>query len=291
MQSAACGKIILFGEHAVVYGRPAIAAPVTGISLTVSIEDADRLAVEGFGDGRLAARAAGAILRAFERSMPIKVTVESTIPISAGLGSSAAFCVALTKALAKHLGRGLEKEAINEISLLGEEVFHAHPSGVDNTVITYEKTVFFRKGAEPEFCAVKEPLHIIIANTCFPSSTKDAVRKVREAWKKDRGRYEGYFEGIGSIVIKARAALEKGSVSEIANLMNQNHEILRKTGVSHESIETAIAAARKAGARGAKLSGAGFGGNIIALVDEGQKEDVSSALRRAGLQVIQTVVS
>lgn len=294
----ASGKIILFGEHAVVYGRPAIAVPVTQVRA--------RATVEGAAEGRgitIVARDLGRTYRldqappddplrrivvlTLERlgvglDQDLTITISSTIPIARGLGSGAAVSTAMARALSKHFGKELSPRAISDLVYEVEKIHHGTPSGIDNTVIAFERPVYFVKDKTCEVFQVKRPFIVAIADTGVPSPTKVAVSDVRDAWRREPSRYDRLFDQIGEIAVRARQAIEGGMIEEMGRLMDENQRLLREIGVSSPELERLIEAARQAGALGAKLSGAGRGGNMIALVTEETKETVVETLREAG---------
>ena len=142
-----------------------------------------------------------------------------------------------------------------------------------------------------ETFAVGAPSHLLIADTGVSSPTRVAVGAVRRAWEQDKVRYEALFDRIAGIVERARAYIEKGMASELGPLMDENHALLREMGVSSPELERLVEVARGAGALGAKLSGAGRGGNMIALVDDQVAALVAEALRQAGAgHIIETVI-
>jgi mevalonate kinase len=172
-----------------------------------------------------------------------------------------------------------------------EKLHHGTPSGIDNTVITFAKPVFFIKGQSIQTFRVAQPFTLIIADTGVASPTRVAVGDVRAAWEKDKQHYEDVFAAIGSIATKARAAIESGNNAALGALMDQNHSYLQEIGVSSPELDQLVAAARQAGAQGAKLSGGGRGGNMIALVDDGSAEAVIEALQAASAKgIISTIV-
>jgi len=296
--ACASGKIILFGEHAVVYGRPAIAVPVTQVRAQATVEDA----AEGQGI-IIVARDLGRTYR-LNQSPPddplrrivfltlerlgvgldhdLTVAVSSTIPIARGLGSGAAVSTAIARALSKHFGQELSPRAVSDLVYEVEKIHHGTPSGIDNTVIAFERPVYFVKSQTCETLRVKRPFIIIIADTGVQSPTKVAVAEVRRAWEREPSRYDRLFDQIGEVAIRARRAIEEGTIEEMGHLMNENHRLLRLIGVSSPELEDLVRAAREAGALGAKLSGAGRGGNMIALVSEETEKPVVRALREAG---------
>jgi mevalonate kinase len=163
-----------------------------------------------------------------------------------------------------------------------EKMHHGTPSGIDNTVIAFEQPIYFIKGQPIESFRVAQPFTIAIADTGIAAPTKIAVGDVRRAWEANRTQYESLFDQIGEIARKARKAIERGEVNRLGALMRNNQMLLRQIGVSSPDIERLVLAATTAGARGAKLSGGGRGGNVIALVDEETSEGVQRALMKAG---------
>jgi mevalonate kinase len=214
------------------------------------------------------------------RSLQIEIT--STIPVASGLGSGAAVTVALTRALAAHLHHAMTDEEVNSFAYEIEKIHHGTPSGIDNTVITFAKPVYFVKGQPIETFSVRESFTIIIADTGIPAPTKESVADVRHLWINDRPRLETAFDKIGEISFTARRAIEAGKWELLGDLMDENHTLLQKLTVSSTELDGLVEAARRAGALGAKLSGGGRGGNMIALTRPEQAGTVSRALMEAG---------
>ncbi|MBI5565265.1 MAG: mevalonate kinase [Chloroflexi bacterium] len=293
--ASAPGKIILFGEHAVVYNRPAIAVPVAQVQAIVTIEPHARGSIiHALDTGRLIDYAQAdpndplaAIVRVtlahFGLPAPdCAVTIRSTIPIASGLGSGAAVSVAIVRALAAWLDQPIDDETVSRLSYEVEKLHHGTPSGIDNTVIAYSRPVYFVRGQMIETFEVKRPFTVAIGNTGIASPTKIAVGDVRKGREVDPVRYEAWFDQIGAIAREARTAIEHGEIDRLGPLMDQNQSLLQNIGVSSVELERLIAAAKAAGAAGAKLVGGGRGGNMIALIDEANREAVVAALYAAG---------
>ena len=296
-KSSAHGKIILFGEHAVVYGRPALAVPVNQVQAEVEVSDASR---PGIWIDAPAVKL-GAELNTLSSDHPIAavihnflflsrlsrfpnldIKINSTIPVASGLGSGAAVTVALTRALSSHLHYPMTDEEVNAFTYEIEKLHHGTPSGIDNTVVTYAKPVYFVKGQPLELFKAGKPFTIVIADTGVSAPTKESVGDVRRLWMNDRSRWETVFDKIGEISFTARRAIEAGRPELLGELMDENHALLQKLTVSSPGLDQLVEAARMAGALGAKLSGGGRGGNMIALVEPETAEAVASALKETG---------
>ena len=296
-KSSAPGKIILFGEHAVVYGRPALAVPVTQIHVDVEIMDSPRLGIwieapavhlQAELNTLPSDHAIASVIHNFlflsrvSRFPDLEIKIMSTIPVASGLGSGAAVTVALTRALAAHLNHAMADEEVNAFTYEIEKLHHGTPSGIDNTVVTYARPVYFVKGEPIEIFKVGAPFTVVIADTGISAPTKESVGDVRRLWMNDRSRWETIFDKIGEISYTARRAIEAGKPELLGELMNENHAVLKTLTVSSPDLDQLVEAARSAGALGAKLSGGGRGGNMIALVEPEKAETVSQALKAAG---------
>jgi len=298
------GKVILFGEHAVVYGRPALAAPVVQVHARAVVEDrpaGSGLVIDALDLRRsivlaqtghpLALVTRLALDRLGLAEPDWRVSVRSTIPIASGLGSGAAVSAAVVRGLSQAAGVDLGPAEVDAIVYEVERLHHGTPSGVDNTVIAYGQPVYFVRGTPPQPFAIARPFTIAIGDTGKASPTKIAVGDVRSAWERDRERYEALFDRVAGVVGSARAAITQGRPEELGPLMDENQALLREIGVSSPELERLIAAARDAGATGAKLSGGGRGGNMIALVTPETAVAVAGSLRAAGaVRVIVTEV-
>ncbi len=297
MKSSAPGKVILFGEHAVVYNRPALAVPVNQVRVDVDVLDSSRAGIWIHApvidlNTELTSLPsdhpiASVILKLFQlfgipQTPNLEINISSTIPIAAGLGSGAAVSVALIRALSSFLSHSLSNDEINLLVFEIEKLHHGTPSGIDNTVITYNMPVYFIKGQPIETFKTGKPFTIVIADTGIPALTKESVGDVRRLWLKDGNRFEYIFNEISQISLIARRSIESGRPELLGELMDHNHELLQEMTVSSPELDCLVTAAKDAGALGAKLSGGGRGGNMIALVDQLKAESVASALISAG---------
>ncbi len=303
--ASAPGKVILFGEHAVVYGRPAIAVPVSQVQAqaTVSPQDSD-LTIEALELGRtftlgdapesdpLAAAVQITLAHLGAPPPAAKLTVHSTIPIASGLGSGAAVTVAIVRALSGFLGVTLETPIVSRLAFEIEKIHHGTPSGIDNSVVAFCRPVYFVRSQPIETVSIPTPFRLLIADTGVASPTRETVGDVRLAWQANPQPHEALFDQIGQLADSARQAIERGKTKELGALMNENHLLLARLGVSSPLLERLIGVALTAGARGAKLSGGGRGGNLIAIAPPDVEKNVIEALISAGaVRVIATTVS
>lgn len=304
--ATAPGKIILVGEHAVVYGRPAIAVPVwervatatitprpSGAGCLLVAPDIKRRFVVANADANPLAVVTRLTLAHLNgpTNPDWQIEVRSQLPIASGLGSGAALSTALVRAIYTHLGEQPEPAQVSALVYESERFYHGTPSGIDNTVIAYGMPVWFIKGQPPATFQPRQPLTLAIADSGIAAPTKETVGDVRQGWQREPARYEAWFDEIDAIVQAARQAIEQGDLSRLGELFNQNQAVLAQLGVSSPRLDQLISAARAAGALGAKLSGGGRGGNMIALIDPTLAQTIAEALQRAGARsVIVTTV-
>jgi mevalonate kinase len=290
----ACAKIIMFGEHAVVYGKPGIALPLKNLYTLATVVD------EPFSyetDKELSEEETLKMSKLFKLifeklniTKNLSAQIESNIHRGTGLGSSASLSVALVKTFSNYLSLNLAHEKINEIAFECERIFHGNPSGIDNTVITYEKPIYF-VGGKTDFINLRSPIHVIIANTGSKPPTKEVVEEVKKNYQENPEKFSRIFDEIGKITDEAKLALERHDLKKTGKLMTQNHELLREMGLSNDQLDTLVKRAIHSGAYGAKLAGAGKGGNIIALVDERMKEKILHSLKEFSHEVFSAVIS
>ena len=303
------GKIILFGEHAVVYGQPAIAIPVLDVTATARVTpilgaapgkvhiqahdiQLDTLLSDLPEDHPLAAAIRATLQEITPNHTPsFTIQLDSTIPISAGMGSGAAVTVAIIRALSAFLGRPLPNERISELAYEIEKLHHGTPSGIDNTVVTFQKPVYFQRDEPLQTLALSQPTYWVIADTGEKTPTRETVADVRALHDKSPETCDVLFSEIGQIVRDARLALSQGDIESLGALMNRNQVLLQELQVSSPRLEKLITAAREAGAVGAKLSGGGRGGNLIALAPREKVAQVEKHLLEEGaVRVLTTVL-
>ncbi|MCH8943180.1 MAG: hydroxymethylglutaryl-CoA reductase, degradative [Proteobacteria bacterium] len=296
--SVAAGKVILFGEHAVVYGRHALALPISGAvhATIVAANDATTLHVRGWGLKKVIdkSRAQGidaAIALIIDRldahNDEFDITVISRLPRGMGLGSSAAIAVAITRAFGKFMQIELDDERVNAIAFECEKLAHGTPSGIDNTLATYGQAMLFRnKGAlemQPLALAEEPPLLIALSNAA--GCTHAQVEGVGLRYQQNSSQFDALFDQIDDLSQQGAALLQAREYVECGRLMNICHGLLNAIQVSTPELECMIALARGSGAAGAKLTGAGGGGAMVALCP-GNCDGVRDALQQAGYRTL-----
>jgi mevalonate kinase len=285
-------KVILLGEHAVVYGRPAVAS---GFALELEAEArrgaGPRLESDVDVDARGEALVAEAARVVGLEPRGWTVRVRSAIPAGQGLGSSAALSIGVLRALAAAAGRVLGSDEELRLGRALEGIFHGTPSGIDPAAAALGSTFRFVRGEPPGI----EPIHLgaavplVIALGGAARSTGAAVGALRSRWQADPGRYDALFDEVAAVVEGGVRALRAGDLTALGAAFDRNQGLLAALGVSSPEIDRRVAAARAAGALGAKLTGGGAGGGIVALVEPETVAPVTEAL--GGLTILRVTIA
>jgi mevalonate kinase len=268
------GKVILLGEHAVVHGYPAIAVGIErGVTAEAVVARTDALQLSPWdltvrpdpASPEPLERALAAVLAGYPDRPPLEVDAHVELPAGAGLGCSAAIGVAVIDAIDQALGIERSRAALGAAALHWEAVFHGNPSGVDNTMSALGGVALFRRGAPLERLHSNKPLHLVIGYSGESSSTKQMVDSVARQLRDDPNRVRKAFQGIESLVLNAKIAIETGDHIALGQLLDLNHTILSSLMLCTTKLDAMCQAARAAGALGAKMTGAGGGGCMFAL--------------------------
>lgn len=311
VMSYAPGKIILVGEHAVVYGAQAIALPIkTGIRVAIAKLPEEKLGagpvirgVGAFFTGEFSqsSKTSPAILKtalaylveAFGPSLlDLVIVADGNLPPGRGLGSSASLSVALIKGIFRYFSWDLTEVELKKHALALETIFHGQPSGIDHSVVIKEQVIGFRrKNGEPHIWAIKPipRLKFVVGIVGPHDGTKNAVRELSERRKRHLRVYDQIFSGLDEIAVSMEQSLINGRVASVGELMNVAQGYLNALSLSTPEIEKLCSLARMKGALGAKLTGAGGGGAVIALID-GDGLDLNSAFLAQGYQSFITEV-
>lgn len=273
------GKIILIGEHAVVHNQPAIAIPFTSATVEVTVtEISGKSTIESiYHSGDLAKAPSSlnnlletlkAVCTHFNQSIDhLQLTITSTIPAERGMGSSAAVATALVRALFNYFDAELTEELLHEFVSISEVIAHGNPSGLDAKVVSSNESVFFVRNQGAEFFDVEVPAYLIVADTGQQGETGQAVRDVGILLEDTTSHAQENISRLGELVKRAREMIEIKDAKNLGKVLTQAHEQLKELTVSNEKLDALVTGALKAGALGAKMTGGGRGGCMIALAD------------------------
>lgn len=305
--ASAPGKVILAGEHAVVYGYPALVAALN-LRSTACVETVESREIEVISDrwGRAlfplegsreehelfpVALVARKLLSESRAALGLRIMLSSEIPAGAGLGSSASTFVATASALCAALGLEPDLGGIREAAMEGERRVHWNPSGVDVEVALNGGVLLYRRGQAPERALLSSPLRLVLGFSGVPKRTGDMVKVVAEFSKQSPEIFSVCMESIAGIATRLAHSLPRGDLEESGWLMNVNHLLLTILGLSTAQLDGMVAACLSSGALGAKLTGGGGGGCIVCLSRPGEEERVSEAIRGRGGEPLVAEVS
>ena len=304
VEASAPGKVILFGEHSVVYRGPAVVLAIDRRSRVVAERrnddrifiDSENLGFSGYflgdvyhpvkgetwrGKGLAAINvAARKTLESVGVKTGVTLVIRSEIPSAVGLGSSAAICVATVAAVEALVEGGLSKDDICSLAFEGEKIIHGTPSGVDNNISTFGGIIKYEKGVGFERINLGESPPFIIGNTRRKRSTKRMVENVAALRERNTRIVDRIIDALGDVSRDGLSCLLKGDLHGMGELMNIGHGLLSSLGVSCPQLDLLVYAARYEGALGAKLTGAGGGGCMIALVEDHRLKNVEEAIMR-----------
>ena len=303
------GKTILFGEHYVVYGLPAIASAL-GFYTTSEVKvvegkgwtvDDQRPATPGYKKKKFneAMQSIANVIEYLEVDVvtqKLEISFAGDLIAASGVGASAAQCTSLARALNDTFNLNLDDEKINEAAYEGEKAYHGTPSGIDNTASTYGGLIWFVKnlsGGKNTMDLLQSPIKmpLVIGNTGITASTTEVVADVRKLKEENPKKFDQIFNDYKNLAAEAKKALLEGNINAIATLMNQNHKLLQEITVSGEINDMLVNLALKNGAIGAKMTGTGRGGLIIALAEnESIQEKIAKAIEKEGFDAWKTLI-
>ncbi len=301
------GKVILFNEHFVVYGVPSIASAIGAktaalverrLGSGVELKD-DRPETKGYKDEKLSQQkeSLDRMLKimniAVDRSA-FKITLGGDLIAASGVGASAASCAAIARAFSDELGLNYSDEKVNEIAYEGEKGYHGNPSGIDNTAATFGGLIWYRRDGSSQLMErmrLRKPVEIVMGNTGIVADTKAVVGGVKERKDKEPEKYDRLFKNAEKLVHDARKQLEEFNLERLGAQMNENHVLLQQIGVSCPELDALVDLALASGAIGAKMTGTGKGGYMVALTPGKElQERVANAIERKSVQAMRTTI-
>jgi len=301
------GKVILFNEHFVVYGIPAVVSAVGAKTTALVVRKPgsgydlrdERSETPGYKAEKLQQQKES--LDIMLKFMNIdtqqdhyEITLRGDLIAASGVGASAASCAAIARAFSQELGLNFSDEKVNEAAYEGEKGYHGTPSGIDNTAATYGGLIWYRREGSAQLMErmqLREPVEIVMGNTGKVADTKTVVAGVRERKEKEPEKYGRLFQSADELVRTARKELEDFNLEKVGTYMNENHRLLQEIGVSSPELDALVKLARDSGALGAKLTGTGRGGYMVALTPGRELQDeVANQIERHGSQALRTVI-
>ncbi len=303
------GKVILFGEHFVVYGLPAIVSAIGSKTIAYAkklmspglILVDDRPEVPGYKKDKKVEqdKSIDNILGSCKidlKRQGLEIRFGGDLVAASGIGASAASCAALSRALNEEFDFRFNDEQINSLAYEGEKGYHGSPSGIDNTAATYGGLIWFERNLQGgqniiERLKMKKPVEIVIANTGITASTAKVVADVKRIKEQNPKKFGQIFDKYNDVAFKAREAVVGNKLEKIGKFMNENQELLRQIEVSSPELEDMIEVALNQGAYGAKLTGTGRGGNMVALTPGKElQEKVSKVFKKQGYVTWKTLI-
>jgi len=297
----ASGKVILLGEHAAVYDKHVLAVPLPD-AIRARVRETDRQAriripawgVEQVIGGRETSPGAAAAIQLVMRELGVAdrlfdIVVDARIPAAMGLGASASLAVAIIRAFDRSLGLSLDDRAVDALAFECEKLAHGTPSGIDNNLATYGEPVLYTRSTATRTRPIRlaETPPLVVAASGRPGMTKEMVAGVRRRCEANERLYGTLFDEIDDLAVAGAVALRDRDYTTLGSMMNVCQGFLNAIEVSTPELERMIDIARRAGAAGAKLTGSGGGGSIVALCP-GREDAVAGALRDAGYAIIRT---
>jgi mevalonate kinase len=312
-KASAPAKVILFGEHFVVYGGPAILAAINkriSVDARILSHDEDRIIIssdigvvgEYWHNGDFNPLEGGSKAKAVldplyeaiiqvllmrdKKKTGIEVSISSRVPLGIGLGSSAASCVATVAAVNSLFQKNISRHQVCELAIESERQIHKRTSGADCYVSTFGGLIHYcSKSKDFKNIKTNESLSLVVASTGIKHYTSDLVSSVKRFKDRNETLFESLAKQASEICLQAWTAIESGKCDKIGELMNENQIILQQIGVSHHKAQKIIDLCSKAGAIGAKITGAGGGGAVIALAaSKMESVKLASQVKAAGYQ-------
>lgn len=286
---SAPGKLMLLGEHSVVYGFPCIVTAMdTRMRVTVEFcdGDTDLIITPQVKESKFVTQSLKLFKNKFKIKQAVKIQTQGDFSHQVGLGSSSAVTVATFKALSELFNKSLSNKEIFDLSYSVTIAIQGVGSGFDIAAATFGKTVYYVYGGKVIDLIKTEELPLVVGYSGLKADTPTLVRKVKADYEINKNRVTGIFKEITLLVNKAKIAILDKNYQQLGLLMNKNHCLLQNLRVSTPKLDAMVKASIKAGVYGAKLSGAGGGDCMIALVPLEKRTEVENAITKVGGSII-----
>lgn len=306
-EGAGYGKVILFNEHFVVYGLPAIASAI-GAKTTALVGKQPGSGAELKDERRETRGYKAEKLDQQKESLSIMlkfmnidtlhnhftVTLGGDLVAASGVGASAASCAAIARAFSNELGLSYTDEKVNEVAYEGEKGYHGNPSGIDNTAATYGGLIWYKREGSSQLMErmrLRKPVEIVMGNTGLTADTKEVVGGVKARREKEPDKYNRIFKQADQLAREARQYLDSYNLERVGAYMNENHRLLQQIGVSCTELDMLVELARDNGALGAKMTGTGRGGYMVALTPGRElQRRVAEKIETKGFEALSTTI-
>ncbi|HYB07071.1 MAG TPA: mevalonate kinase [Nitrososphaerales archaeon] len=289
-------KAIITGEHFVVHGAWALAAALP-LRVRVEVSQAPSLAIrsdrfEGRDSPELrpVSRVVEGMARQFSVTPSVRVSISSEIPEGAGLGSSAATMVAVASAFSRLHSLGLKVDELVRCSMVGERFIHGRPSGIDPTVCAYGGVVLFKRGSKPRRLSMDGTRSLIITYSGEKRSTKGQIGRVSVMRERFPGLFAMLAGAVSELGFTAAEKLRQGDMEGLGRVLAINQAALETIGVSNEAINGIVDLLGSLGCYGAKLTGAGGGGSVVAVAPKAKEKSIVSGLSARGFETFKVKV-
>jgi mevalonate kinase len=282
-------KVIITGEHFVVHGAWALAAALPRVVRVVVRESKTfKVTSDRFGGRASELRPVGIVVETMAREFAfrpnLEVTIRSQIPEGAGLGSSASTLVAVASALSRLHSLKLGADEIARLSMVGEQVIHGRPSGIDPAICSRGGVILFRPGSSPRKVTFKGARRLLVSFSGVKRTTKKQITHVSTVKDKFPSMFEGLTESASEVSIEAADRLVEGDMRGLGRLLNFNHAVLSAIGVSNEPLDQLVDLSLSLGSYGAKLTGGGGGGSVVSVAPEAKEKSITTGLKARGFE-------